>query len=95
MKGWFGKAMPRVGHAPRAGEIRINCLLNSEDVSRATLRFLLYHEFLHLHLQQNHTPTFRDLERRWPGYRDADREMDNLNERFALEFGVKTEPLQY
>ena len=92
IKGWFGKAFLE------SREIKINCLLNSKDFSAASLRFLLFHEFLHIHLQMGHTPKFRELERKWPEYREADREMVNLNERFSLEYGVKSvkqEPLQY
>ena len=64
----------------------MNRLLNSRDVSAETIRFLLWHEFLHTHLRQGHTPTFRDHERRWPGVVEADRELDTLNERFGVQY---------
>ncbi len=38
------------------GLIRVNVLLDSPDISRETLEFLLWHEFLHLWLKQGHTP---------------------------------------
>ncbi|MGQ0736189.1 MAG: hypothetical protein ACT4QD_21370 [Acidobacteriota bacterium] len=70
----------------RGGRIRINCLLNSPDFSAETLRFLLWHEFLHVHLKSGHTPEFRQYERMWPDYVACDREMDSLNERFGVQY---------
>jgi hypothetical protein len=83
LKGWFGKAHLS---GDRAGHISINCLLDSPDVSAETLRFLLWHEFLHVHLNQGHTPEFRRLERQWPAYADREREMDGLHEKFGVQY---------
>jgi hypothetical protein len=44
--------------------LRINRLLDSPDISVNTMRFLLWHEFLHVHLASGHTKTFREHERR-------------------------------
>ena len=85
LKGWFGKAF----WDSTPPEIRINCLLNSRDFSAASLRFLLWHELLHVYLRQGHTTVFRQLEHKWPGWRDADREMDTLNERFSIFYGIR------
>ncbi len=86
IKGWYGKAYWEK-HVPNGtGTIRINRLLNSPDVSAATMRFLLWHEYLHLYLQQLHTPKFRELEAKWPGRIEADRELDTLNERFGIAY---------
>jgi len=86
IKGWYGQAYWEK-HVPNGtGTIRINCLLNSPDVSAATMRFLLWHEYLHLYLQQLHTPKFRELEGEWKGRIDADRELDTLNERFGIAY---------
>jgi superfamily II DNA or RNA helicase len=84
MKGWFG--MATLGHQAGVGRIRISVLLDSPDVSAATLKFLLWHEYLHLHLMALHTEEFRRLERLWPGYIECDREMDSLNERFGVQY---------
>ncbi len=86
LKGWYGKAFFDDGAAPGHGLIRINRLLQSPDVSAETMRFLLWHEYLHLYLRQGHTPTFRELERRWFGVAAADRELDTLNERFGIQY---------
>lgn len=83
IKGWFGMADLK---GPHAGRIRINRLLDSADVSVETMTFLMWHEFLHLHLQQGHTPEFRRHERTWPGYQACDREMDGLHEKFGVQY---------
>ena len=82
LKGWFGMAYLQA--TPK--RIRINKLLDSPDINPDTMRFLLWHEFLHIHLSQGHTKTFRDLERRWPGMVDADRQLLTLNERFGVSY---------
>lgn len=80
IKGWFGMAFLE------QNEIRINRLLDSPDIDEATLRFLLWHEFLHIYLQQGHTKVFREKERLWPDCVHADRVMDSLNERFGVQY---------
>jgi len=83
VKGWYGYAHWGEPSRPR---IRMNRLLNSPDVSGDTIQFLLWHEFLHVHLKQGHTPTFKNYERRWPTTVDAERELDTLNERFGVQY---------
>ena len=86
MKGWYGMALyDRVtphGH----GRIKINKLLDSPDVSADTMKFLLWHEYLHLHLKMLHPKPFRELERSWPNWVALDRELDSLNERFGIQY---------
>jgi len=84
IKGWYGYAWFR--HAERQDEIRINCLLDSPDLSEATLRFLLWHEYLHIHLRSLHTPEFKKLEHLWPNYEACNREMDALNQKFGVQY---------
>jgi hypothetical protein len=86
IKGWYGKAYYDTLLGPGEGEIRINCLLNSPDVRRETIRFLLWHEYLHLYLKQGHTNEFRRLEALWPNKVDADHELDTLNQRFGIQY---------
>lgn len=86
IKGWYGMAYWEKSTPNGHGRIKMNVLLDSPDVSEATIRFLLWHEFLHLHLQQLHTPIFRDLERKWPGFQAADRELDTLNDKFGVQY---------
>ncbi len=86
IKGWFGKAYWDSQSAKGAGEIRINCLLDSPDISSGALEFLVWHEYLHLFIQAGHTPVFRKLEKKWQGCRESERELDTLNERFEFQF---------
>ena len=79
-KAWFDRPTPH-GH----GRIRVNRLLDSPNVPADVLRWLLWHEYLHLHLKAGHTATFRELERRWPGCVEAERFLDTLNERFGVQ----------
>lgn len=84
IKGWFGVAHPA---GIQAGRIRVNCLLNSPDFSEESLRFLLWHEYLHIRLKTaGHDDQFRQLERKWPNFLACDREMDSLNERFGVQY---------
>ena len=84
IKGWYG--MADFVRGPDHDRIRINKLLNSPDLSAETLRFLLWHEFLHIHLRVLHPPEFRQLEQRWPEYEACNREMDALNEKFGVQY---------
>ena len=86
MKGWYGMAWHEMTTPTGHGRIKINRLLDSPDASADTLRFLLWHEYLHLFLKAGHTKTFRELERKWPDWLACDREMDSLNERFGVQY---------
>ena len=48
------------------------------------VEFVLWHEFLHLHLKQLHTKEFRRMERLRPDNARWDAELETLNERFGL-----------
>ncbi len=86
VKGWYAKAYFDADTPHGHGDIKVNRLLDSPDVSAETMRYLIWHEFLHLHLKSLHTKTFRELERRWPNSVDGDRELDTLNERFGVQY---------
>ena len=86
VKGWYGMAWHEMTTPTGHGRIKINRLLDSPDASADTLRFLLWHEYLHLFLKAGHTKTFRELERKWPDWLACDREMDSLNERFGVQY---------
>lgn len=85
IKGWYGQAYRQEGSAPGHGRIRMSRLLDSPDVPESVLRYLLWHEYLHLYLRAGHTSEFRRLERLWPGHIDGDRFLDTLNERFGVQ----------
>ncbi len=86
IKGWYAEA--HYGEAPEYGDglIRVNVLLDSPDVSRDTMEFLLWHEFLHLWLKQGHTREFRSLEMKWPTFVQCNRELDTIGERYGVSF---------
>jgi len=86
VKGWYGMAYIEQTEPQGLGTIRINRLLDSPDVGAETLRFLLWHEYLHLYLKQGHTPMFKEWERKWPSISEAERFLDNLNERFGIQY---------
>jgi hypothetical protein len=41
---------------------------------------------VHLFLKAGHTKTFRELEKKWPNRVACDRELDNMNERFGVQY---------
>ena len=86
VKGWYAQAHRMPGQDFGSGTIRVNRLLDSPDVPEEVIQFLLWHEYVHLYLHQGHTSTFRILERKWPTYREAERFLDNLNEKFVVQF---------
>lgn len=86
VKGWYAKAFFSNETQHGTGRIAVNRLLDSSDMSAATMRFLLWHEYLHLHLKTGHPPSFRELERKWPTLLASDRELDTLNERFGVQY---------
>jgi hypothetical protein len=86
IKGWYGHAKWEAATPHGHGLIKLNRLVNSPAVTKETILFLLWHEYLHLYLKQKHTGQFRGLEQKWPGYVDANRELHSLNERFGVQY---------
>lgn len=74
----FGRAYWEPNDAPGEGRIAVNRLLDSPDISKETLRFILWHEFLHVHLHHKHSKQFRELEKQWPGYDEATKDLATL-----------------
>lgn len=58
--------------------IKINKILQSRETPEKVIEFVLYHELLHLELQQGHTKKFRDLEMKHPYYNEAKSYMDRI-----------------
>lgn len=63
------------------GRIRINCLLNSKDVPREVIKFVIYHEMLHRD-NLSHDKDFYEKEHKYPGYVKWDRFLDNTMGKF-------------
>ena len=68
------------------GRILINKVLESDIIAPETMAFLVYHELLHHELGANegHSVLFRKRERKFPGWQEADAELDTMRERFRL-----------
>jgi hypothetical protein len=68
-------------------EILVNPVLRTSAIRTETMEFLVYHELLHHHLgvEAGHSAIFRERERQFPGWFDAEAELDTLQERFRIE----------
>jgi len=86
VKGVFATAHWDEGSTCGEGRIKVNVLLDSPDVTEETIRFLLWHEYLHLYLKVGHPPEFRKLEKSWPTWVEGDRELGNLHHQFGIEY---------
>jgi hypothetical protein len=78
----------KLGHyADGTDTVAFNRMLDHPKVPRVLLEFVMYHELLHRKLgtrvvngrHMAHTRTFRQLERRFPGYEAAQEAMRRLN----------------
>lgn len=49
-----------------SGDIKISCQLNSSQVPRECVKFVIYHECLHAKTYLNHDPHFYDMEGKYP-----------------------------
>lgn len=65
--------------------IVINKFLQTDAIKRRTMEFLIYHELLHhrLGVAEGHSKYFRELERLFPGYAEADADLDTYTERYG------------
>ena len=60
--------------------IIINCVLNSKDVPKEVVKFVIYHELLHRDIHC-HNAEFRRRERLYPGYEELEHFLyDNMNQ---------------
>lgn len=81
VKSYWGSYWPE-----SKGRILINKVLESDIIAPETMAFLVYHELLHHELGANagHSVLFRKRERKFPGWQEADAELDTMRERFRL-----------
>ena len=63
--------------------ILINCMLDSEKISREAVKYVIYHELLH---RENHThnKAFREKEHLYPNWTELERELDRVYRRFEI-----------
>lgn len=67
--------------------IRINSLINSKDVPRETVKYVIYHELLHRD-NRFHNTTFRSLEHLYPDWTEHERFLDFTFPKFDLSFAL-------
>ena len=77
-KGFFG----RYFHGSRV--IEINSVLNSKDVDKKYIKYLLYHEMLHRDYPR-HDAAFRELEHRFPDWEQCDHFLDSTMNQFDIK----------
>lgn len=64
--------------------IVINCILNSRDVPREAVKYVIYHEMLHLNYPY-HTKEFREQEHKYPKYYKWDQFLDGTFQDFDIK----------
>ncbi len=79
---YFGRYQPMP--SPDLPRITINLLLNSKDVPREVIKYVLYHEMLHRDYRA-HDKVFRGLEHRFPDWTKWDSFLDVTFPRFTID----------
>lgn len=64
--------------------IMINCILNSRDVPKEAVKYVIYHEMLHLQYH-NHGKLFREQEHKYPEYCKWDQFLDGTFQDFDIK----------
>lgn len=64
-------------------DIEINSVLNSRDVPREVVKYVLYHEMLHRDYPY-HDKEFKEMEHRYPQYEEWDHFLDDNMEKFEI-----------
>ena len=77
-KGFFGRFF-RESHV-----IEINSVLNSKDIDKKYIKYLLYHEMLHRD-NPKHDVSFRNLEHRFPDWEQCDHFLDSTMNQFDIK----------
>ena len=77
-KGFFGR------HFLESHVIEINSVLNSKDVNKKYIKYLLYHEMLHRDYPK-HDAVFRNLEHRFPNWEQCDHFLDSTMNQFDIK----------
>ena len=67
--------------------IKINSLLNSKDVPREAVKYVIYHELLHRD-NFTHDKAFRTLERQYPNWTNWERFLDYTFPKFDIHYAL-------
>lgn len=71
-------------HYKDTHNIMINSVLNSKDVPKDVIKYVIYHEMLHLN-NMKHDADFRKLEHRYPNYEEWDHFLDAHMKQFDIK----------
>lgn len=71
-------------HYSATHNILINCILNSKDVPREAVKYVIYHEMLHRD-NMSHDVHFRKEEHKYPHYEEWDHFLDGTMSQFDIE----------
>jgi len=71
-------------HYQASHNIMINIVLNSKDVPREVVKYVIYHEMLHYN-NMSHDSFFRKLEHKYPNYEEWDHFLDAHMEQFDIK----------
>lgn len=71
-------------HFTPSHNILINCVLNSKDVPKEVVKFVIYHEMLHLN-NMSHDAFFYELEHKYPNYEEWDLFLDAHMKQFDIK----------
>jgi hypothetical protein len=77
-KGFYGR------HFHESHIVEINSVLNSRDVDKKYIKYLLYHEMLHLD-HPKHDAVFRELEHRFKDWEECDHFLDSTMNMFDIK----------
>ena len=68
-------------------QIKINCVLNSQDVPKEVVKYVIYHELLHRD-NPTHDKAFRTLEHLYPNWTQCERFLDFTFPKFDLKYAL-------
>lgn len=85
LKSWFAYCQS-IGR--NRYKISVNRLMSSPEISRETIKYLLYHELLHANGLWSHDKEFRQAEWQYPDSDRWDSELDSLYEQYKLDFSA-------
>lgn len=72
-----------------SNRIKINCILNSKDVPREVVKYIIYHELLHhLYPQNGHDKEFRTEEHKYPDFTEHEHFLDFTFPKFQLKYAL-------
>lgn len=83
MEGYFGQYTKWEDR----DQIKINSLLNSPDVPRETVKYVIYHELLHRD-NMTHDQAFRHLEHQYPNWTQHERFLDFTFPKFDIKYAI-------